>query len=333
MKDLLGGKGSGLAEMTNAGLPVPPGFTISTEACTLYYSRSARPPRSSRAQMVENLRKLEKAPARFWVTSRIHCSCRSARARSSPCPGMMDTILNLGLNDRTVEGIKAKTGNGRFAWDSYRRFIQMFGNVVLEIPKDAFEHTLDAVKKEAGAKIDTDLTEKDLVEVVRRYKKVVRDKDEEGLSAGSAAISCAAPATQCSAPGTTRARSSIAASTASRTRSARPSTCRRWCSATWVTARRPASASREIRHRRERVLRRVPHQRPGRGRRLRRSDAAADQRAEGRSAEGLRGAAQDHVTAREALQGRPGLRVHDPGRRSSTCCRRATASGQVTRRS
>ena len=92
---------------------------------------------------------------------------------------MMDTILNLGMNDQTVEGIKARTGNGRFAWDSYRRFIQMYGNVVLEIPKDAFEHELEAVKKENGAKIDTDLTEENLVEVVKRYKKVVRDKSRK----------------------------------------------------------------------------------------------------------------------------------------------------------
>ena len=176
MKDLLGGKGAGLAEMTNAGLPVPPGFTISTEACTLYYQQKRKTPAIVDAQMIENLRKLEKATgARLGdVKNPLLISVRSGAKFSMP--GMMDTILNLGLNDQTVEGLKARTNNGRFAYDSYRRFIQMQGNVVLEIPKEAFEHTLDAVKKEAGAKVDTDLTEKDLVEVVRRYKEVVRSK-------------------------------------------------------------------------------------------------------------------------------------------------------------
>ena len=176
MKDLLGGKGSGLAEMTNAGLPVPPGFTISTEACTLFYQEKRKTPDVVDAQMVDNLRKLEKAVGAKLgdVGNPLLVSVRSGAKFSMP--GMMDTILNLGMNDQTVEGIKARTKNGRFAWDSYRRFIQMYGNVVLEIPKDAFEHTLDAVKKENGAKIDTDLTEENLQEVVRRYKKVVQDK-------------------------------------------------------------------------------------------------------------------------------------------------------------
>jgi pyruvate,orthophosphate dikinase len=176
MKDLLGGKGSGLAEMTNAGLPVPPGFTISTEACTLFYQEKRKTPDVVDAQMVDNLRKLEKATGAKLgeVSNPLLVSVRSGAKFSMP--GMMDTILNLGMNDQTVEGIKARTKNGRFAWDSYRRFIQMYGNVVLEIPKDAFEHQLEAVKKENGAKVDTDLTEVHLQEVVRRYKKIVQDK-------------------------------------------------------------------------------------------------------------------------------------------------------------
>jgi pyruvate, orthophosphate dikinase len=176
MKDLLGGKGSGLAEMTNAGLPVPPGFTISTEACTLYYQEHRKTPSSVDAQMLENLAKLEKAIGKKLgdPSNPLLVSVRSGAKFSMP--GMMDTILNLGMNDRTVEAVKAKTGNGRFAWDSYRRFIQMFGNVVLEIPKEAFEHQLAAVKKEARARVDTDLTEANLAEVARRYKKVVREK-------------------------------------------------------------------------------------------------------------------------------------------------------------
>ncbi|MBA3297498.1 MAG: pyruvate, phosphate dikinase [Acidobacteria bacterium] len=175
MKDLLGGKGSGLAEMSAAGLPVPPGFTISTEACTLYYREKRKVPANVDAEMVDNLRKLEKSVGAELgdVKNPLLVSVRSGAKFSMP--GMMDTILNLGLNDRTVEGIKTRTGNGRFAWDSYRRFIQMFGNVVLEIPKDAFEHTLEAVKTENRAKVDTDLTEGNLMEVVTRYKKLVRD--------------------------------------------------------------------------------------------------------------------------------------------------------------
>jgi pyruvate,orthophosphate dikinase len=176
MKDLLGGKGSGLAEMTNAGLPVPPGFTISTEACTLYYKEGRRVPPVVDSQMIENLRKLEKAAgARLGdVATPLLVSVRSGAKFSMP--GMMDTILNLGLNDETVEGLKRRTGNGRFACDSYRRFIQMYGNVVLEIPKDVFEHAFEEIKEARGAHLDTDLDEDALREVVARYKDVVRSK-------------------------------------------------------------------------------------------------------------------------------------------------------------
>src|SRR5438046_3404071 len=176
MKDLLGGKGSGLAEMTNAGLPVPPGFTISTEVCNIYYREQAKIPSAIDREIEENLRKLEKtAGATLGSTGNpLLVSVRSGAKFSMP--GMMDTILNLGLNDDAVEGLKSRTQNGRFAFDSYRRFIQMFGNVVLEIPKDAFEHELDAVKKARGAKLDTDLDEGSLHEVVKRYKRVVKDR-------------------------------------------------------------------------------------------------------------------------------------------------------------
>jgi pyruvate, orthophosphate dikinase len=176
MKDLLGGKGSGLAEMTNAGLPVPPGFTISTEACTLYYQEKRKTPEIVDRQMVENLQKLEKAIGATLGDAKnpLLVSVRSGAKFSMP--GMMDTILNLGMNDKTVEGMKAKTGNGRFAWDSYRRFIQMYCSVVLEMSKETFEHELDAVKKEAGVRLDTELTEAHLQDVVRRYKKIVRGK-------------------------------------------------------------------------------------------------------------------------------------------------------------
>jgi pyruvate,orthophosphate dikinase len=176
MKDLLGGKGSGLAEMTNAGLPVPPGFTISTEACTRYYQEGGRVPAAVDREMIEHLGRLEKAAGATLgdVKNPLLVSVRSGAKFSMP--GMMDTILNLGLNDQTVEGLKQRTGNGRFAYDSYRRFIQMFGNVVLEIPKEAFEKTLEAVKESRRAHLDTDLDERALREVVKKYKEVVRER-------------------------------------------------------------------------------------------------------------------------------------------------------------
>jgi pyruvate,orthophosphate dikinase len=174
MKDTLGGKGSGLAEMTNAGLPVPPGFTISTDVCNLYYATNGKLPADVDHEIEDNLKKLEKAAGKKLgdVANPLLVSVRSGAKFSMP--GMMDTILNLGLNDRTVEGLKAKTGNGRFACDSYRRFIQMFGNVVLGIPKEKFEHEFEGVKHEQGAKVDTDLSEDGLREVVTRYKQVVQ---------------------------------------------------------------------------------------------------------------------------------------------------------------
>ncbi len=174
MKDLLGGKGSGLAEMTNAGLPVPPGFTISTDVCNIYYQEKAKIPAAVDREIADNLKKLEKVAGVTLGSNEnpLLVSVRSG-ARFS-MPGMMDTILNLGLNDDAVEGLKRQTQNGRFAFDSYRRFIQMFGNVVLEIPKAAFEHEFEAVKTTRHAKLDTGLDENALREVVERYKSVVQ---------------------------------------------------------------------------------------------------------------------------------------------------------------
>ena len=173
MRDLLGGKGAGLAEMTNAGLPVPPGFTISTEVCTLY-SRGRRVPTVVEHEMETHLRRLEKLTGTQLGSAEkpLLVSVRSGSKFSMP--GMMDTILNLGLNDDAVEGLKTLTANGRFAFDSYRRFVQMFGNVVLDIPKEIFEHEFDGVKAARGVSLDTDLDETALRDVVVRYKKVVR---------------------------------------------------------------------------------------------------------------------------------------------------------------
>jgi pyruvate,orthophosphate dikinase len=174
MRDLLGGKGAGLAEMTNAGLPVPPGFTIGTSACNLWYAQGRRLPAAIDEEMMTHVGRLEKvAGASFGSeTNPLLVSVRSGAKFSMP--GMMDTILNLGLNDVTVEGLGSRTANGRFAFDSYRRFIQMFGNVVLEVPKDRFEHAFEAVKRAHGAATDTDLDEAGLREVVGRFKEIVR---------------------------------------------------------------------------------------------------------------------------------------------------------------
>src|ERR1700682_1989489 len=174
MKDILGGKGAGLAEMTNAGLPVPPGFTISTEACNLYQERKGSLTSEIESEIEKALGRLEGLMKRKLgdPIDPLLVSVRSGAKFSMP--GMMDTILNLGLNDRSVEGLKARTGNGRFARDSYRRFIQMYGNVVLGIDKDRFEHELQAAKTKYRAKADVDLDEKALAEVIERYEGVVQ---------------------------------------------------------------------------------------------------------------------------------------------------------------
>jgi pyruvate,orthophosphate dikinase len=176
MRDLLGGKGANLAEMANAGLPVPPGFTITTAACMLWYDNGRKLTPGIEAEMEANVKKLEKTSGLTFgsTTNPLLVSVRSGAKFSMP--GMMDTILNLGLNDEAVEGLKRKTGNGRFAYDSYRRFIQMFGSVVLEIGKDKFEHEFEAVKHAHGAAQDTDLGEDGLKETVARYKALIKSQ-------------------------------------------------------------------------------------------------------------------------------------------------------------
>jgi pyruvate, orthophosphate dikinase len=173
MKDDLGGKGAGLAEMTNAGLPVPPGFTIQTEACR-EYMRTGTTSKEVERQMDEALAKLESLQGQKLGTgdNPLLVSVRSGAKFSMP--GMMDTILNLGLNDKSVEALAKRSNNPRFAADSYRRLIQMFGNVVLDIEKSAFDEVFDAKKKQKKTKLDTDLDAKALQEVITEYKKVVK---------------------------------------------------------------------------------------------------------------------------------------------------------------
>jgi len=179
MKDLLGGKGANLAEMTNIGIPVPAGFTITTETCDLYNKNGKKWPAGLEEQVRANVVKLEKAMG-LKLGDRnnpLLVSIRSGAAASMP--GMMDTVLNLGLNSEVVQGLIVKTENERFAWDSYRRFIQMFGDVVMEVPHDDFEHVLEKKKQQVGAKSDTELNANDLKDVVRQYKKIYLDHTKE----------------------------------------------------------------------------------------------------------------------------------------------------------
>ena len=174
MKDVLGGKGAGLAEMTNANLPVPPGFTIATTACRLYFENGFRLPDEIGQEADLALGKLQDLLGQEFgsLTRPLLVSVRSGAKFSMP--GMMDTILNLGLNDKTVEVVAQHSNNPRFAYDSYRRFIQMFGNVVMEIPKEAFDRILEGQKKKRRTKLDTDLDVNDLKEVARLYKQLIR---------------------------------------------------------------------------------------------------------------------------------------------------------------
>ncbi len=174
MKDLLGGKGAGLAEMTNAGLPVPPGFTITTEACNAYYAEGGKFPAGMWEQTLEALGAVERATGKKFgdASNPLLVSVRSGAKFSMP--GMMDTVLNLGLNDHTLEGLARLTQNSRFAYDAYRRFIQMFGKIVLNIDGELFEHALDQAKRKAKAALDTDLTAKDLKNVCKEFKKIVK---------------------------------------------------------------------------------------------------------------------------------------------------------------
>ena len=181
MRELLGGKGANLAEMTNLGLPIPQGFTVTTEACTEYYNDGKKINEEIQEQIFAALKKLEEMQGKKFGDNNdpLLVSVRSG-ARAS-MPGMMDTILNLGLNDVAVEGFAAKTGNPRFAYDSYRRFIQMYSDVVMEVPKSFFEKIIDELKVEKGVHFDTELTTEDLKELVKRFKAVYKEnmKGEE----------------------------------------------------------------------------------------------------------------------------------------------------------
>ncbi|MGM0467138.1 MAG: pyruvate, phosphate dikinase, partial [Acidobacteriota bacterium] len=175
MKALLGGKGANLAEMAGIGLPVPPGFTVSTDVCTLFLEKGNKLPEEVKEEILKNLERLEKTADQKFGNKQnpLLVSVRSGAKFSMP--GMMDTVLNLGLNDETVEGLAQKSNDRRFALDCYRRLIQMFGDVVLEIPKKKFEHILRAKKKEKDIQVDSQLPEETLEEILNEYKKIIKD--------------------------------------------------------------------------------------------------------------------------------------------------------------
>ena len=185
MKNTLGGKGAGLAEMTAAGMPVPQGFTITTDACTQYYADGRQINDEITADIFEHLKGLEEITGKKFGdnTNPLLVSVRSGARQSMP--GMMDTILNLGLNDEAVEGLAKKTGNARFAYDCYRRFVQMFADVVMMVPKSLFEVEIDKMKEAKGVKNDVDLTAEDLKELVGVFKKDLRGERGQAVPPGS----------------------------------------------------------------------------------------------------------------------------------------------------
>src|SRR3989338_9136533 len=171
-KKLLGGKGAGLCEMTKLKLPVPPGFTITTEVCKMYYTNNKKLPKTLIPEVKKNIAKIEKRTGKKWNSKEnpLLVSVRSGAAISMP--GMMDTILNLGLNDETVEGLAKKSSNPRFAWDSYRRFVQLFGKVVFGVEDKKFDEILEDAKRNQAVQADSALNEKSLKIVVSEYKKI-----------------------------------------------------------------------------------------------------------------------------------------------------------------
>ena len=243
---LLGGKGANLCAMTQIGLNVPPGFVITTAACLAYLEQQRLPDAlmdDVRAQIAELERKTGK---RFGSASEpLLVSVRSGSAMSMP--GMMDTILNLGLNAATLQGVIRQTGNERFAWDAYRRFIQLFGKIAMGVPDEVFDAAMSAVKAKHGAVHDVELTAQALEELAGAFLGVHRERAGRPLPRipTSSSSSRSAP---CSCRGTASARSTTAASSGSRRRwpTGPRSASARWSSATWAATRQSACASRAI---------------------------------------------------------------------------------------
>ena len=237
MKDLLGGKGANLAEMTNMGLPVPLGFTVTCEACNAYRSAGREFPEGMLEEVAEHLEQLEKGMGRRLgdPDDPLLVSVRSGAPFSMP--GMMDSVLNLGLNDESVEGLTSQTGSERFAWDSYRRLLQMYGKTVMGVEGDRFEEALEQAKQAKGVRNDVELDAGDLRGLVEEFKAIICAETGRGVPPGPRASSSRVGSRRCSAPGTTSGRWTTGVRTRSTIRSARRSISRRWCSATRVRTR------------------------------------------------------------------------------------------------
>ncbi|GIU88401.1 MAG: hypothetical protein KatS3mg009_2916 [Acidimicrobiia bacterium] len=235
-KYLLGGKGANLAEMTNLGLPVPPGFTITTDACKAYMAAGNRLPDGLMDEVAAARAALEEKMGKRLgdAVDPLLVSVRSGAPFSMP--GMMDTVLNLGLNDDSVKGLAKQTANERFAYDSYRRFVQMFGKIVLDVPGDAFEEALHDLVEHRGVKNETELSAEDLAGLVETFKGIVSGRPAS-TSRRTRPSSSATRSRPCSARGTVGALATTAGSRASPTTSGPRSTSRRWCSATRATTR------------------------------------------------------------------------------------------------
>ena len=252
MRELLGGKGANLAEMASLKLPVPPGFTISTRVCTYFYTSIGKVSEGLKEGVAKSVARIEKAMGRRFgdATNPLLVSVRSG-ARVS-MPGMMDTVLNLGLTDETVKGLEAASHNARFAWDSYRRFCQMYGDVVLKLKPenkndpDPFEELIDRKKALRGVSEDVDLTADDLKELVGEFRELIRAPHRARTCRRIRASSCGRRSARCSAHGTTIAPSPTARSTTSPTTGAPRSPCNRWSSATSAPTAPPASPLRAI---------------------------------------------------------------------------------------
>ena len=248
MRDLLGGKGANLAEMTNPGLPVPPGFTITTEACNDYYAAGEQLPDGLMDEVLAALaqRRGSRTGKKLRRSGQTRCSSRVRSGAKFSMPGMMDTVLNLGLNDDDARRASSTlTGNERFAYDAYRRFIMMFGRIVLGSTRRALRPAPRRREGEARRQArHRPRRRRRSRDVVGEFKALVQAGDRRRLPRRPAASSSSWPSAPSSTPGTTSAPSTTARSRRSRTTSAPPSTSRRWSSATWATTPAPASPSR-----------------------------------------------------------------------------------------
>ena len=333
MKDLLGGKGANLAEMSSLGLPVPPGFIVTTRACNAYLAAGGFPP-GLWDDVQGALAKVERATGRKFgdPANPLLLSCRSG-ARFS-MPGMMDTVLNLGLNDEVAQGLSAQRGGDRrFVFDAYRRLVQMFGTVVLELPDEPFEAVLARHRAAAGVANDADLPAAALEAITAEFKAIVKARTRRAFPADPLSqLRLAVEAVFRSWNGKRAIDYRNAAGHRARPRHRRQRADhgvrqpRRG-----LGHRRRDDAQRD--HRRARDRGRLADQRAGRGRRRGNPRDAADRRARRRDAEDLARVRPPLPAARAPLPRRAGHRVHDRARQAAGCCRRATPSAPRRRRS